>query len=78
MSTPLTSLTVTVAINNNLQQFTITIEDIIVVDTSFERGMDTAVQKLVDQHDRMQGMDNSQLSTEGQDFRDQKLNFGTP
>jgi hypothetical protein len=78
MSTPLTTLTVSISIDNNLRLFTVILDDIVVIDTCLQRAMDTAMLKFVNQHDNMQRMADTELTAHGQDLRDQKFNFGTP
>jgi hypothetical protein len=78
MSTPLNSLTVSIAIDNSLRLFTVTLEDEVVVAPSLQQALTEALQKLVDQHDKLQHMDDSVLTSDGQSLRDQPLDFGTP
>lgn len=78
MSSPLSSLSVSIAINNNLRQFTVTLEDEAVTASSLIQAMTEVLQKFVDQHDKLQNVGDDLLTSDGQDLRDQSLNFGNP
>lgn len=78
MSTPLTTLSVSISIDNNLRLFTVVLEDVAVVATSLQQAMTEALQKFVDLHDKLQTMDDDVLTSDGQNLRDQPINFGTP
>jgi hypothetical protein len=77
MSTPLTSLPISVSIDYNLRLFTVQILDIIVIRPSLRHALDELILKLYEHHKDIQALPDDQLSSAGQDFQATILEFGS-
>jgi hypothetical protein len=80
MSVPLTSLPIAVSIDYSLSTFTVSVlgGDITVTRSSLAQALDQLILALYKSHNDLKGKPDDQLTVGGQNWRDTKLEFGTP
>jgi hypothetical protein len=78
MSTPLTSLPITIAIDYTLRTFTVSAlsGDISVVRSSLAQALDQVILQLYKRHNELQDQTDDMLSTAGQNLKATVLEFG--
>lgn len=78
MATPLNSLIIDITIDNNLRLFTTSIESLgmSVTSPSLLQALDDLMDKLETEHDNIQIIDESLLTSDGQNFKATPIDFG--